>query len=333
MRAFKLASGYLIPALGFGTWNIPAENAAALVEMSIQAGYRHIDCAAGYGNEVQVGEALTICMKEGIVKREDLFVTSKLWLTNLTPERVRPALEKSLQDLNLAYLDLLLVHWPVVLKEGHDFPPKKEDMIPLQDCPTHATWAEMQKAVDDGLVRSIGTSNYSAKKLNDLLKHPNTRIPPSVNQMECHPYSQLKDLKKYCDAKNIHLTGYSPLGSPARPDDVSKRTDEPLLLEDPTIQEISKKHGISPAQFLIHWGAVDGGHSVLCKSSSLERMKLNIASLDAFTLDEDDKRKINELDRQHRYLTGEFWVQPDGPYTLENIWDDNVPVESLLSSE
>ena len=331
MKTFDLNTGYSIPALGFGTWKIPADQAGGLVEQALLAGYRHIDCAAGYANEAEIGQSLTKCFEANVVKREDVFITSKLWNSKHAPADVRPALEQTLRDLKLDYLDLYLIHWPVALTDDHSFPAKLDDLISLDDCPLLSTWVELEKAVNDGLVRSIGVSNFSPKKLHDLMA--NCKIPPAVNQVECHPYLQLSDFHRYCQAKNIHVTGYSPLGSPDRPDSASKQAQEPLLLEDATIQAVAQKHGVSPAQVLLHWGVTCGPHSVLCKSSSRVRLEQNVNSLTALTLDDEDRTKLRTLDKHRRYITGEFWIAPGGPYTMENIWDEDTSVDSLLAAE
>ena len=331
MQSFALNSGHSIPALGFGTWKVPADQVGGLVQQALAAGYRHVDCAAAYANEPQVGQALVDCFREGTVKRQDVFVTSKLWNSKHAPQDVRPALLQTLSDLQVDYLDLYLIHWPVALKDGHGFPVTLEDLISLDDCPIAETWAELEQAVDDGLVKSIGVSNFSPYKLHKLLQ--TCRIPPAVNQVECHPYLQLADLHRYCQAQNIHVTGYSPLGSPDRPDVVSKEANEPLLLQDETIAAIATKHGVSPAQVLLHWGVVCGPHSVLCKSSSPSRLEQNVASLSALVLNDDDKAQLKALDRHRRYITGAFWIVENGPYTMENLWDEGTTVDNLLAEK
>lgn len=328
----KLNSGYSIPSLGFGTWNLPRdERTTELIEQAILTGYRHVDCAAGYGNEKQVGAAFSKCFQSGIVNREDLFITSKLMNSRHNPSDVRLSFMESLNDLQLEYLDLYLMHWPVALREGSQFPVRLDDVISLDDCPLSSTWTEMEKLVDDGLVRSIGVSNFSAKKLHDLLL--TCRIPPAVNQVEGHPYYQSDDLHRYCQIHNIHVTRYSPFGSPNRPDAVSKQNDEPCLLQDPVILDIANKHQLAPAQVLLNWGLSSENTSVLSSTSKPNRLRENLDSLTALVLDQNDMDRIKTLDKNHRYITGEFWVTPGGYYTLENIWDEAITVDSLLQLE
>lgn len=310
-----LESGDEIPLIGLGTWKADPGVVKSAVKTSISLGYRHIDCAAAYGNEKEVGEAIAECINEGVVKREELWVTSKLWCDSLQAEYVIEALEKTLSDLRLEYLDLYLIHWPIAIKRGDFFFPERADqMLPLSECPIAKTWEQLETAVDRSLVRNIGVSNFSEKKLRELLQ--SARITPAVNQIERHPYLQQTDMFNYCKEHKIHLTGYSPLGS----GDFSGRSSKLNLMEDPVIVDISKKRGCTPAQVLIKW-AVDMGTSVAPKSTNKDRLAQNLASAEV-QLDDGDMEKLSQLDRHLRFLDATFWCVEDGPYTLDNIWDE-----------
>ncbi len=316
MKTLTFKNGDTMPQLGLGTWKSKPGEVYTAVKFAIKEGYRHIDCAYIYGNEKEIGKAIAACISKGIVKREELWITSKLWNDSHGKKDVLPALHRTLKDLQLDYLDLYLIHWPVAIKKDLFYPKSGADMVALDKLPVLETWKGMEKLVDAGLVRHIGVSNFSIKKIEDLLE--NASIKPEMNQVECHPYFQQRELLTFCKAHNIHFTAYAPLGSGDRPKEI-KVDDEPKLLEDPVIKKIANAHKVSTAQVLIS-GALHRGISVIPKSVNPNRILQNFQAQE-LELSVSDLKDIDNLDRSYRFLKGEIWTQKGSPYTQESLWD------------
>ena len=315
MRTLTFKNNDNMPALGLGTWLAETGKVYNAVKTAIKEGYRHIDCALVYGNEKEVGRALKECISEGIVSRSEMWITSKLWCNSHAKEDVLPALKQTLKDLQISYVDLYLVHWPVALKKNSMFPQSATDLVSLDKIPLTETWTGMESAKNEGLAKHIGVSNFGRKNLENLIS--NSSIKPEMNQVECHPYFQQEDLFAFCKENEIHLTAYSPLGSFGRPV-IFKGKDEPILLEDPTIVSLANSNDVTPAQVLISW-ALHRGMSVIPKSVNPKRISENLKA-EQLILSEQDMNTIANLDRNYRYVTGQFWVIEGGPYTLDDVW-------------
>lgn len=306
-----------MPILGLGTWKSDPGEVYRAVREAINMGYRHLDCAPVYMNEREIGQALSDAFKAGDVTREELWITSKLWCNSHGTEHVRPALQKTLKDLQLDYLDLYLIHWPMVFKNDILFPESGDDFICLDEVPLSLTWRAMEQCVKEGLSRHIGVSNFSVKKLEELKQQAS--FVPEVNQIELHPFLQQKDMLAYCKTNGIHLTAYSPLGSMDR-EAFLKSENEPVLLEHPIIAEIAFKHDCTPAQVLIAW-SIAREVSVIPKSTNKERLLENLQAAN-ITLDEKDMNQISKMDRHFRYVDGTFFAFGDSSYDLESLWDE-----------
>ncbi|MFW7380198.1 MAG: aldo/keto reductase [Oligoflexus sp.] len=310
----SLANGEKIPKIGLGTWKSAKSDVSNAVKAALDCGYQHIDCAYIYLNEDVIGEVLAQHIAAGL-KRENIFVTSKLWNSFHHPDDVAKAIDQSLKDLRLDYLDLYLIHWPIAFKRGKLGPDSMSDLVPLSEIPLSETWQAMENLVTGGKVKSIGVSNFSINRLKELQKA--AKIKPVVNQIECHPYLPQKDLTKYCGETGVHITAYSPLGSPDR-SAAMRKEKEPSLLNDPLVSRIAKKHNASPGQVLISW-QLHRGHSVIPKSVSPDRIKENLKSAE-LCLDDDDMAKLMSMNQQFRFVQPDSWFAEGSPYQLENFW-------------
>lgn len=317
MSHLTFANGDTMPQFGLGTWKSKPGEVYAAVRETIRIGYRHIDCAAIYMNEAEIGKAFQDAFAAGDVKREDLWITSKLWNNAHAEEQVLPALRKTLADLQLDYLDMYLVHWPIAFKSDVLGPKGAEDFIPLSELPLIGTWRGMEAAHAAGLTRHIGVSNFSVKKLKALLVE--AKVRPENNQVELHPLLAQNELLAYCKAEGIHLTAYSPLGSFDR-SAALKGTDEPNLFDHPIIKDVAKKHGVSEAQVLIKW-AMQRGTAVIPKSVNAERLKQNFEA-QQLVLSDEDMQMLAHVDRHYRFIDGTFWEFPGSSYTVANLWDE-----------
>ncbi|KAA3482918.1 non-functional NADPH-dependent codeinone reductase 2-like [Gossypium australe] len=307
------SSGQRMQLLGFGTAAYPLvtpEVAKQAILQAIELGYRHFDTAYIYGTEQPLGEAIVEAISLGLIKsRDELFITTKLWCSDAYGELVLPQLRKSLQNLKMEYVDLYLIHWPLSSKQGrYEFPVRKEEISPMD---FGSVWAAMEDCQRLGLTKSIGVSNFSCKKLADILAL--AKIPPAVNQVEFNPLWNQKKLREYCKANGVLLIGYSPLGASGTLWGSSR------VLENEVLKEIAEAKGKTVAQICLKW-AFEEGVGVIVKSFNVERMKQNLEILD-WSLSEEERKRIGDLP-QSRSCTGESFVSENGTFkTIEEFWD------------
>ncbi|KAJ5086419.1 hypothetical protein NUU61_007726 [Penicillium alfredii] len=285
----KLNTGAEIPAIGFGTWQDESAQEDAVVE-AIKAGYRHIDTARVYGTEKAVGQGVR---KSG-VPRKDIFITTKLWSNKHHPDDVAPALQQSLDDLGMDYVDLYLMHWPMAWKRGEDPFPKQNGKPVMEDIDFVDTYKAMEKLLQTGKVKAIGVSNFSKAEMERLVQ--NTSVVPAVHQLECHPWLQQHEFTAWHRVKGIHITHYSPFGNQNAM--YSGKGGATKLIDEPLLAEIGKKYTKSAAQVALAWG-VTQGHSVLPKSKTPSRIKGNFGG--DFKLIPDDMKKIQTINRKIRF--------------------------------
>jgi diketogulonate reductase-like aldo/keto reductase len=307
-----------MPAIGLGTFGsdhvTPAQVAGA-VRGAAAAGYRHFDCASVYGNEREVGAALASVIAGGI-KREELWITSKLWNDKHGEEDVIGSCRKSLADLRLEYLDLYLVHWPFpnFHPPGCDVTSRSADAKPYIHENYMKTWRKMEELVDKGLVRHIGTSNMTIPKLKLVLR--DARIKPAVNEMELHPHFQQTELFQFVVDNGIQPIGYCPIGSPGRPER-DRTPGDTAPTEDPVIVKIAARHGIHTAVVCIKW-AVQRGQTPI--PFSINNYRANLAGVVGDPLSKDEMQQIAGLDRNCRLIKGQVFLWKDGQ-TWEDLWD------------
>ncbi|KAK6184090.1 hypothetical protein SNE40_006623 [Patella caerulea] len=296
-RELQLPSGDKIPTVGFGTWTVWQGGEGEIyraVKEAIKVGYRHIDCAWVYKNQEEVGQAIKESIEEGTIKREDLFVTTKVWDTAHRRDAVKENAKQSLSQLGLSYVNLLLVHYPVSFKDGDDAFPKDNDgniIFAYHDIVD--TWKGMEDCIDADLTRNIGLSNFNHLQVQRIIDA--SRIRPSVIQLEINPLFSNSQLVEYCQKRNIHVTAYAPLGAPNRP---WKNKDEPDLLEEPVVKQLASAKGKTPAQIVLRC-LLQRGLIIIPKSSTPARIKENFDLFDT-ELSEDEMKQMAALDRNLR---------------------------------
>ncbi|CAO3668647.1 hypothetical protein G6F70_007613 [Rhizopus microsporus] len=290
-----------MPLVGLGTARIDRKETEEVVYNAIKTGYRLIDAALLYQNEAEVGKAIKRALSDGIVKREELFVISKLWNSHHSKEAVKKAIKVTLEDLGLDYLDLYLIHWPI---PSHFVEPKDlsniamEKEYKMERSPMHECWRAMEELVDEGLVRNIGVSNFNVQSILDILTY--CKYKPAALEIEHHPYLQQKRLIKWVNSHDIHIIAYGAFGPTVYGGVVPNHLkDVQSLFEHPVIKKIAEKHKHEPGEILLKW-VIQRGITVIPKTTKVERMKSNL-NLFSFDLDEDDFKEIEKLDIKARF--------------------------------
>src|SRR5581483_6297712 len=297
----------------------PHEAVAGAVRYAAAVGYRHFDCASVYGNESHIGQAFAEIFRSGL-ERKDLWITSKLWNDKHGEQDVIASCEQSLADLQLDYLDLYLIHWP--FPNHHpphcDVSARNPNAVPYIHENYMRTWRKMEELVDRGLVRHIGTSNMTIPKMKLLLR--DARIRPAANEMELHPHFQQPEFFIYLRDHGIAPIGYSPIGSPARPER-DRTPEDSSPIEDPVIQQIAARRNVHPAVVCIQW-AVQRGQTPIPFSTNPRNILANLQAVAGEPLTADDMQAIAKIDRNCRLIKGQVFLWKENQ-SWEDLWDLN----------
>lgn len=292
--------------IGLGLWKIPKDACAEVVYSAISAGYRHLDSACDYGNEAEVGQGITRAIADGICSRSELFIVSKLWNTYHSKEHVKPALERTLRDLNIDYIDSYLIHFPIAqpfIPFETRYPPEwifdpdaSEPKMEVAAVPLHETWQAMEALVEAGLAKTIGVCNYNTGLLNDLMAY--AKVKPADLQIESHPYLTQERLIRLAKSYGIAVTTFSPLGAMSYLElDMADAKDS--VLAQSNIIEMAEKYQKTPAQIVLRWG-IQRDCTLICKSNQVSRLKENRDIFD-FELSNTEMDSITALNRNRRF--------------------------------
>ena len=319
----RLADGALVPAVGIGTFasdNYTADVVAEAVRGAIRSGYRFIDCASVYGNEADIGKVFSELFDEGVVTRDEMFITSKVWNDMHGKGDVLLSCAKTLRDLGLDSLDIYFLHWPFpnYHAPGCDGDSRNPNSKPFSVDRFMATWRQMERLVDMGLTKRIGMSNMTIPKLEAVL--PLCRIQPAMIEMELHPSFQQQALYDYCMEHGIQVIGFCPLGSPKRPER-DRTADDVADMEMPELVKIAEAHGIHPAAVCLKWG-VQRGEVVIPFSVREKNYVSNLACVTGDPLTDAEMQVLSTLDRNCRLVKGQVFLWP-GATHWEDLWDLN----------
>ena len=315
---YTLNTGAIMPAVGLGTFGsdkYTPDQIASAVSGAVKSGYRMLDCASVYQNEDQIGRVLDGLFRDGTVKREDLFITSKVW--NDQHREVRKACEKSLKDLGLSYVDLYFVHWPFpnYHAPGCDGDSRNPDSKPFSVDEFMDTWRQMEELYDDGLIKAIGMSNMTVSKLEKVL--PLCRIKPSALEMECHPSFQQQELFDYAITHDIIPIGFCPIGSPSRPERDRCSTDV-ADTELPEVMTVAQNHNVHPAVVCIKW-AVQRGLCTIPFSVKEPQYISNLKCTTEDPLTDEEMELLKKADCNCRLVKGQVFLWP-GATDWEELW-------------
>ena len=319
----KLATGEMIPCIGMGTFGsdrYTPEQVSAAVEGAIRCGYRLFDCAAIYGNEDLIGKVFTKVFEEGVVKREDLFITSKVWNDMHGKGNVLLSLAKTLRDLQLDYIDAFFVHWPFPNYHAPfcDGDSRNPDSKPFSVDEFMSTWRQMERLYDAGLARNLGMSNMTIPKLKAVL--PLCRVRPAVIEMELHPCFQQPELYAYALNQGIMPIGYCPIGSPSRPER-DTTPDDIADIQVPELVEIAKKHGVHPAVVCLKW-AVQRGQIPIPFAIQEEKYISNLKCTVEDPLTDEEMKVLATLDKDCRLIKGQVFLW-EGANDWHDLWDED----------